>query len=207
MNFVKFPVNATNIFPIANTKKGGQLVTEFNLRTIDSVSTDESIQYMTGPSYVHSASDFEVKSQDSSDAFFADQDISGSSSVLTIMPGRGVINGHYVELLSPIEIDMTEAYALATKAGESLEGALAIGLRAMYSSETTMAGALLPESVAEIDVENPEDSISSLYEGIQIVILPVEEFILPIDSPTDASLVTAHIKLAQFTYIMVQSKG
>lgn len=207
MNFVKFPVNATNIFPIANTKKGGQLVTEFNLRTIDSVSTDESIQYMTGPSYVHSASDFEVKSQDSSDAFFADQDISGSSSVLTIMPGRGVINGHYVELLSPIEIDMTEAYALATKAGESLEGALAIGLRAMYSSETTMAGALLPESVAEIDVENPEDSISSLYEGIQIVILPVEEFILPIDSPTDASLVTAHIKLAQFTYINGAIKG
>lgn len=207
MNFVKFPVNATNIFPIANTKKGGQLVTEFNLRTIDSVSTDESIQYMTGPSYVHSASDFEVKSQDSSDAFFADQDISGSSSVLTIMPGRGVINGHYVELLSPIEIDMTEAYALATKAGETLNGALAIGLKAMYSSETTMAGALLPESVSEINVENPEDSISSLYEGIQIVILPVEEFILPIDSPTDASLVTAHIKLAQFTYINGAIKG
>lgn len=207
MNFVKFPVNATNIFPIANTKKGGQLVTEFNLRTIDSVSTDESIQYMTGPSYVHASTDFEVKSQGSNDAFFADQDISGSSSVLTIMPGRGVINGHFVELLSPIEIDMTEAYALATKAGETLNGALAIGLKAMYSSETTMAGALLPESVSEINVENPEDSISSLYEGIQIVILPVEEFILPIDSPTDASLVTAHIKLAQFTYINGAIKG
>lgn len=207
MNFVKFPVNATNIFPIANTKKGGQLVTEFNLRTIDSVSTDESIQYMTGPSYVHASTDFEVKSQGSSDAFFADQDISGSSSVLTVMPGRGVINGHFVELLSPIEIDMTEAYALATKAGETLNGALAIGLKAMYSSETTMAGALLPESVSEINVENPEDSISSLYEGIQIVILPVEEFILPIDSPTDASLVTAHIKLAQFTYINGAIKG
>lgn len=207
MNFVRFPVSATNIFPIANTKKGGQLVTEFNLRTINSVSTDESIQYMTGPSFVHSATDFEVKSQGYNDAFFADQDISGSSSVLTIMPGRGVINGHFVELLTPIEIDMTEAYALATKAGENLSGALTIGLRAMYSGETTMAGALLPESVKEIDVEDPEDSISALYEGVQVVILPSEEFILPIDSPKDPSLVTAHIKLAQFTYFNGAIKG
>lgn len=208
MNFVRFPVSATNIFPISNTKKGGQLVTEFNLRTIDSVSTDESIQYMVGPSFVHASTDFEVKCQGSTGAFFADQDdISGSTSVLTIMPGRGVINGHFVELLTPIEIDMTEAYALATKAGETFSGTLAIGLKAMYSTETTMAGALLPESVAEIDVDNPEDSISALYEGIQVVVLPIEEFILPIDSPTDPSQVTAHIKLAQFTYINGAVKG
>lgn len=208
MNFVRFPVSATNIFPISNTKKGGQLVTEFNLRTIDSVSTDESIQYMVGPSFVHASTDFEVKCQGSTGAFFADQDdISGSTSVLTIMPGRGVINGHFVELLTPVEIDMTEAYALATKAGENLSGTLAIGLKAMYSTETTMAGALLPESVAEIDVDNPEDSISALYEGIQVVVLPVEEFILPIDSPSDPSQVTAHIKLAQFTYINGAVKG
>lgn len=208
MNFVRFPVSATNIFPISNTKKGGQLVTEFNLRTIDSVSTDESIQYMVGPSFVHASTDFEVKCQGATEAFFADQDdISGSTSVLTIMPGRGVINGHFVELLAPIEIDMTEAYALANKSGENLSGALAIGLKAMYSTETTMAGALLPESVAEIDIDNPEDSISALYEGIQVVVLPVEEFILPIDSPDDQSLVTAHIKLAQFTYINGAVKG
>lgn len=208
MNFVRFPVSATNIFPISNTKKGGQLVTEFNLRTIDSVSTDESIQYMVGPSFVHASTDFEVKCQGSTGAFFADQDdISGSTSVLTIMPGRGVINGHFVELLTPVEIDMTEAYALATRAGENLSGTLAIGLKAMYSTETTMAGALLPESVAEIDVDNPEDSISALYEGIQVVVLPVEEFILPIDSPSDPSQVTAHIKLAQFTYINGAVKG
>ena len=83
MNFVRFPVSATNIFPIANTKKGGQLVTEFNLRCIDSVSTDESIQYMVGPSFVHGASDFEVKCQGSTGSFFEDQDdISGSTSVI-----------------------------------------------------------------------------------------------------------------------------
>lgn len=208
MNFVRFPVSATNIFPIANTKKGGQLVTEFNLRCIDSVSTDESIQYMVGPSFVHGASDFEVKCQGSTGSFFEDQDdISGSTSVITIMPGRGVINGHFVELLTPIEVDMTEAYALATKNGENFSGSLAIGLKAMYSTETTLAGALLPESVAEINVDNPEDSISSLYEGIQVVILPVEEFILPIDSPSDVSQVTAHIKLAEFTYINGAVKG
>lgn len=208
MNFVRFPVSATNIFPISNTKKGGQLVTEFNLRTIDSVSTDESIQYMVGPSFVHASTDFEVKCQGATGAFFADQeDMSGSTSVLTIMPGRGVINGHFVELLTPIEIDMTEAYALATKAGEVFSGNLVLGLKAMYSTETTMAGALLPESVAEIDVDNPEDSISALYEGIQVVILPADEFILPIDSPSDPSQVTAHIKLAEFTYINGAVKG
>lgn len=208
MNFVRFPVSATNIFPISNTKKGGQLVTEFNLRTIDSVSTDESIQYMVGPSFVHASTDFEVKCQGATGAFFADQeDMSGSVSVLTIMPGRGVINGHFVELLTPIEIDMTEAYALATKAGEVFSGNLVLGLKAMYSTETTMAGALLPESVAEIDVDNPEDSISALYEGIQVVILPADEFILPIDSPSDPSQVTAHIKLAEFTYINGAVKG
>ena len=208
MNFVKFPVNATNIFPIANTKKGGQLVTEFNLRTIDSVSTDESIQYMVGPSFVHAAPDFEVKCNEAGGAFFPDQsDISNSSYVITIMPGRGVVNGHFVELLAPIEIDMMEAYAEATKAGENLSGELVVGLKAMYSTETTMAGALLPEAAADIDIHEPEESNYALYEGIQVVILPADEFITPIDSPTDPSHVTAHIKLAEFTYNNQAVKG
>ena len=56
MNFTSFPVNTTNIFPCANTTKGGQLMTEFNLRSRESVGVDESIQYMSGLSYVHGES-------------------------------------------------------------------------------------------------------------------------------------------------------
>lgn len=210
MNFVKFPVNATNIFPIANTTKGGQYVTEFNLRALDSVATDERVQYMIGPSYVHSAVDFEVKCQPSGVSFFEDQTTSGSSTVLTIMPGRGIINGHFVELLAPITIDLAEAHAEATLRNEVFDGTLVVGLRAMYATERTIAGALLPEEVINPDTyPNPEDHPSAMYEGIQVVILPVEEFVLPTDEVawSDKSQVTAHIKLAEFSYSNGVVKG
>ena len=35
MNFTRFPANATNIFPIANSKTGGQLLTEFKASAFD----------------------------------------------------------------------------------------------------------------------------------------------------------------------------
>ena len=103
MYFIRFPVNSTNIFPIANSTAGGQLVTEYNLRSRESVGTDSAVQYMIGPSFVHSERDYKVTLQ---------TDITGvpvSSSVLQIAPGRGVFNGHFVELLTPMTIDLNEA--------------------------------------------------------------------------------------------------
>ena len=183
MYFIKFPVAGTNIFPIANSDAGGQLLSEYNIRARESVGTASNVNYFIGPSYVHGPNDFDVRLQTDG----AGNPI--SSTILEITAGRGVINGHYVESLVNINIDMIEANVLAKSEGlPPLKGQLAIGLKAMYSTEPTIAGSLM--------VENRDN----LYEGIQVVILPVEEFVTPADSPDDESKVTAHIKLAEFVY-------
>lgn len=188
MNFTSFPVSGTNIFPCANTTKGGQLMTEFNLRSRESVGVDEAIQYMVGLSYVHGESDFYVRPQSSTGTFFPGTTSAGNS-VLEILEGRGVINGHFVELLVPLYIDLLAANAAAAAAGEpTLSGELVVGLRIMYSTEATMAGTIM--------VENSNE----MYEGVQVVILPAAEFKMPVDVPTDPSAVTAHIKLATFNF-------
>ena len=187
MNLIRFPVSSTNIFPIANTVNGGQLVTEYNLRSRESVGTAESVEYMIGPSYVHSESDFQVSVQSGADDYF--NSIPISSSALQINSGRAVINGHYFESMVPIVIDMIELAAAAIENDETpLRGKLAVGLRAFYSTEQTIAGSLLDE--------NNND----MYEGIQIIVLPVSEFITPVDSPSDQTQITAHILLATFSY-------
>ena len=66
MNFVTFPVSGTNIFPISNSKLGGQLLTEFNLRSIDTVATPSNLSYSVGPSFVHGKNDFDVQIQQDS---------------------------------------------------------------------------------------------------------------------------------------------
>lgn len=188
MDFTVFPVMATNIFPIANSVNGGQLVTEFNLRTRESVGTPEHVKYMIGPSYVHAEDDFYVSALTDSAGPFSDTAI--SSHILEIHPGRGVINGHFVETLVPLTIDLLTANADAKLNNLTpLSGDLVVGLRIMYSTEQTMAGAM--------QAENGE-----YYEGIKVVILPKSEFKLPTD--TDAceniNLVTAHLKLAEFKF-------
>lgn len=177
MNLLTFSANTTNCFPMANTTTGGQLVTEFNLRSRESVATDANVQYMIGPSYVHSESDFKVTLQE------------GSDTILEIAPGRGVINGHYVENLAPMIIDLNSVAARAKELGEDpIRGMLCVGIRIMYSTLPTMAGTIV--------TENNED----MFEGIQLVILPNHKFKLPSDVPTDENAVTAHIKLADVLY-------
>ena len=188
MNLIRFPVSSTNIFPIANTVNGGQLVTEFNLRSRESVGTSESVEYMIGPSYVHSESDFLVSVQSAADEYF-NTSIPISSSALQIGAGRAVINGHFFESLVPIVIDMPQLAIEASQRGDTpLRGSLSVGLRAFYSTEQTLAGSLLDE--------NSED----MYEGIQIIILPTSEFKTPKDCPTDQTQITAHLLLATFSY-------
>lgn len=173
MNFITFPVGTTNIFPMANSTQGGQYATEFNLRSRESVCTPQSVQYMIGPSYVHGEADFRVH-----------QDTASSRSMLIIDPGRAVVNGHYIENLASMEIDM----AAARSEDSTLVGKLCIGLRVMYSTLPTMSGSIL----------TTDDN--QLYEGIQVVVLPEAQFKLPVDVPTDETAVTAHIKLAEFIY-------
>lgn len=195
MNFTTFPVDSTNVFPLSNSTKGGQLLTEYNLRSRESVSTPESVEYMIGPSYVHSESDFFVE------CLTDDEGNAISSSTLQIRPGRGVLNGHYVELLTPMTIDLNDANAYAQSHSEDvLRGKLCIGIRIMYSTLDSMAG---ESTTSNIGAMLPEDSTGGMYRGIQLVILPPAKFKLPEDVPQSdqESLVTAHIKLADFSFI------
>lgn len=183
MNFKKFLVDTTNIFPIANDTKGGQLMSEWNLRTRESVATVETVKYLIGPSYTHSMEDFKVRClSDSGGAQI-------SSHVLEILPGRAVINGHFVENLSSIIIDLISANQLAQQENLiPLKGKLCVGLRVYYSTIQTMSGSMQTDD-------------GNLYDGIQVVILPESQFKLPADTPDDPNLLTAHLKLATFEYI------
>lgn len=184
MNIITFPVGSTNIFPIVNSRAGGQLATEWNLRAREMVATSSSIDYNVGPSFVHSEKDFEIRIyQDSTGTIL-------SPNTLEIMPGRGVFNGHYVELMTPMLVDMLEINKdLKSQSRAPLKGELCVGIRMFYSTEPTMAGSLL--------IENK----NNMYEGVQIVIVPKEDMITPEDSPNDRSKITAHIKLGTFTFL------
>lgn len=206
MNFIKFPVQSTNIFPMANTTNGGQLVTEFNLKSRESVGTAESIEYVVGPSYTHSEADFAVSLlRDNSDSYFNSN--AGSGSTLEISPGRAVVNGHYIESLVPIVLDLAAINHDLAAQGEALIGGdLAIGLRVMFATEETISGSILTEYT------DPETG-TDLYAGVQIVLLPVEEFHTPTstfiynDEEIDCgkvenrNYVTADLLLATFSLV------
>lgn len=225
MHFITFPVGGTNIFPLSNSTQGGQLLSEYNLRCREMVATNPALTYEVGPSYVHSMSDFSVSVNETLGAeefdpthvyssgdycTYGDKtyvcsitmekphpfiptewiQVPLTSSIITVAPGRGVINGHFVETFTPMRVDMTLANVqLKQQAQNPLVGKLSIGIRAYYSTESTLAGSML--------VENEDN----MYSGIQLVILPEEEFITPDDSPDDASRVTAHLRLANFTFV------
>ncbi len=191
MNFIAFSVDTTNIFPMSNSRAGGQNVTEFNLRSAQSVETSESIEYLVGKSFAHSESDFYVQLLGSTDEYFGDgSSVANSGAILEVTAGRAVVNGYFIESLVPVSIDLAELAQQAISAGNTpLSGNLAIGLKVMFSTEATVAGS--------IKVENSND----MYEGIQIIILPENQFITPEDSPTDQTAVTAHLKLATFSFI------
>ena len=175
MYFKTFSVATTNIFPISNSKVGGQLLTEWNLRCRDMVGISQEIKYDVGPSFVHCADDFALSK------------ISDSS--FEIAPGKGIINGHFVQNLAPMIIDLAEANAkLKADSLAPLSDELEVGLRVMYSTEATMSGAMLAED-------------EEVYMGIQVVVLPMGQLVVPIDSPTDLNKVNAHIKLGKLTYI------
>lgn len=205
MNFSKFSVDTTNIFPMANTTKGGQLATEFNLTTRESVASAESIKYKCGPSYVHAEDDFYVSALTPIEDFFPN-DASVSTSILQIAPGRGVIDGRYVENLVPMTIDLAAVNAeLIEKGNKPLSGNLAVGLRIMYSTLQTMAGS--------VDATVSNDDGDEYFEGVQVVILPESELLLPTSKfinsegkeidcglTENEELITAHLLLATFSY-------
>lgn len=225
MHFITFPVGGTNIFPLSNSTQGGQLVTEYNLRSREMVATNPAIKYEVGPSFTHSMDDFAISTNGTLGADEYDTTVLYSvgdycthgsktyvctiapakpgefnpanwtpialqSSVLTVSPGRAVINGHYVETTTPMYIDLTLANALLKQRAEApLVGELSIGIRAYYSTAATMSGSML--------VENEDN----MYVGVQLVVLPREQFLTPDDAPDSPNDYTAHLKLADFVFI------
>lgn len=185
MNFVMFPVGTTNIFPLANSSAGPQLLSEFNIRARESVDTDPNIKYFIGHSFTHDLESFELHCQ--KDGY----DVTISNTTIQIEPGRALINGHYVESLTPINIDMNDVNTIAAREGiTALKGKLAVGLRMMYSTYQTLAGAAL--------AENEDD----YYEGVQVVIVPFDDMVLPKDAPgeTEFTKVNMHLFLGTFNY-------
>lgn len=187
MNFNLFRANSTNVWPLANDTKGGQLMTEFNLKSRESVNTNETVKYTIGPSFCHSMDDFAVGMQTDGQGGYV------ASSILEISAGRAVVDGHFFESLVPYTIDMLELNRQAKLDGQpELKGHLTAGLRAMYSEETTMAGAM--------ETFFSDDGVE-LFKGVQFVVLPREEFMLPVDVPEAQDKVTAHLKLADFDFV------
>ena len=190
MNFTTFPVATTTIFPIANSRLGGQLSTEWNLRSKDFVSSWSEITYDSASSYVHGVNDYDVRVQ---------QDDTGvvlSNSTLEILPGTAILNGHYIKQEAHMLVDLLKANSELQSRGEQpLTGKLAVGLRVYYSTESTMVGAMAPE--------NDQD----VYEGVQIVVLPESQLKDPKDSPKDQTQVTCHLKLATFTFLDNEIRG
>ncbi len=124
MNFITFSPSMANIFPASNTTTGGQLVTEYNLKSRESVATDPNVTYTIGPSYTHSLLDFEVKILEDAGGALV------NSYTLWIAEGRAVVNGHFVETLAPMTIDLVEANGkVGNQSKPRLKGQLAIGIR------------------------------------------------------------------------------
>ena len=184
MNFRTFGTSFTTIFPAANTHNGGQLMTEYNVRSRETVGTDSNIKYEVGPSYTHSVRDFEVRPLSDDSGVVTDQ------GTIEVTAGRAVINGHFVKTTESMTVNLVEVNAqLYAESKPLLKGDLAIGVRAYYATEQTIAGSLLVE-----------DTSQDIYLGFQLIILPKDEFITPSDSPDDKSAVTAHIRFATFTF-------
>lgn len=183
MNFSEFSVSTTNIFPLANSVAGGQLLSEYNLRSRETVATDPSIQYPIGQSFTHSMDDFSLSGQgDGADV---------NSTTIQINPGRAIVNGHYVELLAPITIDLAAANLRAHKEGlPELKGDLAIGLVMVYSTYATLAASAKPENS------------DGYYDGVQVVIVPETSVRRPIDVPLEHQYneVNMHLLLGTFSY-------
>lgn len=209
MEFKYFETAYTNMWPMANSHKGGQLVTEYTLTSKDRVMAAPNIEYApelypVGPSYVHSENDLAVTVMQGSSVYFPGT-TTYTDSAIQIQPGMAVVNGYFLELLAPITIDLAKInQELSEQSTEEepldlLTGNLAIGLKTYFNSESLVTGSILVEE--DVDGHN-------VYGGIQVVILPVDDFITPTTirdgvnygAADKRSYVTADLLLATFNY-------
>ena len=225
MHFITFPVASTNIFPLVNSKNGGQDLSEFNLRSISSVETNPQIKYFTGPSFTHSAEDFEVSLLSGMDA-----PTYNSKNTYEIGDYCTYNDITYVCIL-PVEVPEEfnkskwnkiniATSILQISSGRAVVNGHYFESLAPVTIDLTLANAQLKQAsqpalsgeltvglrsyystettmAGSMLVENEDN----MYLGVQVVILPKAEFITPTDSPTDRNAVTADLKLADFVYL------
>ena len=225
MHFITFPVASTNIFPLVNSKNGGQDLSEFNLRSISSVETNPNITYFTGPSYTHSMRDFEISLLSGMDApTYSNKNTYNVGDYCTY-------NDVTYVCIKPVEVpeDFNKAkwnkINIATSiiqlsSGKAVVNGHYFESLAPVTVDLTLANAQLKQAsqpalsgelciglrsyystettmAGSMLVENEDN----MYLGVQVVILPKTEFITPTDSPTDRNAVTADLKLGEFVYL------
>ena len=225
MHFITFPVASTNIYPLVNSKNGGQLQSEFNIRSVDSVATDPKVQYFIGPSYTHSMLDFEVSLLSGMDAptfnssntyavgdYCTYNDITYVCIVPVNEPGPfNKSNWNKVNISTSI-IQLSSGRAIVN--GHYFESLAPVTIdltlanaQLKQASQPALSGELSlglrsyysteATMAGSMLVENADN----MYLGVQVIILPKSEFITPSDSPTDRNAITADLKLADFVFL------
>ena len=174
MQYIKFPVASTTIFPLANSHSGGQLLTEYNQKLVDTVANHSNIPYICGPSYTHSLNDFKISSD--------------NHHTLYISGGSAIVNGHFLHL----DIDSAQAISIDLSS-TSLSGRLCVGLRALYNNPNTIAEVMQTENSSQM-----YQGIQVIIEYKNQFRLPENN---GSGNPTPVDQVNAHLKLGEFTYI------
>ena len=225
MHFITFPVASTNIYPLVNSKNGGQLQSEFNIRSVDSVATDPKVQYFIGPSYTHSMLDFEVSLLSGMDAptfnssntydvgdYCTYNDITYVCVYSVNEPGPfNKTNWNKVNISTSI-IQLSSGKAVIN--GHYFESLSPVTIdltlanaQLKQASQPALSGELSIGLRSYYSTETTMagsmlvENADNMYLGVQVIILPKSEFITPSDSPTDRNAVTADLKLADFVFL------
>ena len=228
MHFITFPVASTNIFPLSNSTQGGQLVTEFNLRSNDMVATNPAVKYPVGPSFIHCADDFKVSLLENPDVDDYDgtityakgdycryNDVTYVCTVAITVPEATFDPTHWTKTSISTSI-------LQVGAGRAVINGYYVETFAPMQVDLNLANAELARlnqgelfgnlsigiksyfstsstMAGSLLVENSDN----MYQGIQLVITATKDFTTPADCPAESQQgqATADLKLADFTYI------
>lgn len=225
MHFQTFAVASTNIFPLSNSTKGGQLVTEYNLRSREMVGTDPEIEYEVGPSYTHGQNDFAVTLLSGMEA--PDYNPSSTYTIGDYVVYNSVTYVCTQPIVTPEPFDSSKwtvviasSCILQIAPGRAVINGHYVQTHAPMIIDLALANAKLAKEAQEpllgeltIGIKSyysTESTMSgsmlienedNIYNGIQLVIEKKENFKTPADEPTDRSKVTADLKLADFIYI------
>jgi hypothetical protein len=195
----------TNMFPVANDTNGGQLVSEWNLKQLDSVMGDPRIQWASYPSYAQTASDFaiaQVGGTEPASLFI------GKTGGLS---NRAIIDGHFLEVLGRQRINLLSSSGVGGTIDSSAvleSGTYEIGLVAVYSGDSTLSSqppGRETQIAGAVDGTTKLFGQSGMFGGVAVVIGRVggeSRLRTPADCrrTLDRDLVNCHLKLGSFVW-------